>query len=166
MKHQHLKVKGWDISLSKNHCITISIHNISSIHIFIKIQQSLGSHDHFWPFNQLLALAFLNLHRNVKNQYISSVNFWDTFSFRVQWQDWPQPFLTMATQTNLWSTFNFLWICINMEKVRSFYLLILQIQTILESCHQTSHTHFFVWICTRKQKSVDFICSFLRYSQF
>ena len=50
---QPLKVKGYDISVTKNYCITISIQIISSIHkIILKIQQILGSpelkyHYHF-----------------------------------------------------------------------------------------------------------------------
>ena len=43
---QHLKVKEYDISLTKIYHITISIKISSSIHIFIhKIRQVLGSHE-------------------------------------------------------------------------------------------------------------------------
>ena len=48
MNHLHLKVKGKDISLPKNYCITISIQKI-----ILKIHQILGSrekgHCNFWP---------------------------------------------------------------------------------------------------------------------
>ena len=41
----HLKVKE-DISLTKNHCITISIQKTSSIHkLIFKMQQILASHE-------------------------------------------------------------------------------------------------------------------------
>ena len=55
MHPQHLKVKEYDISLTKNYCITIRIQKISSIHkLILKIQQVLGSHEleghgHFGP---------------------------------------------------------------------------------------------------------------------
>ena len=42
---QHLKVKEWGISLTKNYCITINIKIISSIHVFILKIQVLGSHE-------------------------------------------------------------------------------------------------------------------------
>ena len=53
--HWHLKVKDkeYNVGLTKNHCITVSMQKISSIHKFIrKIQQTLGSqeligHAHF-----------------------------------------------------------------------------------------------------------------------
>ena len=32
-----------------------------------------------------------------------------------------------------------------MQKTSLFHLLVLQIQSILESCHQTGHTHFWPW---------------------
>ena len=66
-----------------------------------------------------------------------------------------------------------------MQSVYIFYLFILQIQSILESHHQTGHTHF--WPCSLQKfsisfnlceiipackKSVSSISSFLRYSQF
>ena len=97
MDPQHLKVEEWDISLTRNYCITIKIQIISSIHIFIlKIQQILGScelkgHYHFWQSPP-------------KNHWI---NFWlswicssmlETANFRVLWPDWPYPFLTTPTQ--------------------------------------------------------------------
>ena len=51
---QHLKVKEQDISLTKNCCTTVSIHEISSIHKFaFKIQHILGS-------DELKAMAILD----------------------------------------------------------------------------------------------------------
>ena len=46
--------------------------------------------------NQLL--AFSNLDHHAKNKFISFIYSWDTLSFRVLWQDWPDPFLAMSTQ--------------------------------------------------------------------
>ena len=57
----------------------------------------------------------------------------------------------------------FLWICINMQKLSSLHLLIIQIQSISKSLHMTGHTHFwpyqplklsyyFSWNCTSMQK--------------
>ena len=43
----HLKVKDieYDVGLTKNYCITVSMQKISSIHkVIFKIQQILGSH--------------------------------------------------------------------------------------------------------------------------
>ena len=45
MEPRHLKAKRYDISLTKNYCITISIQKISSVDKFmLKIQQILGFH--------------------------------------------------------------------------------------------------------------------------
>ena len=42
----HLKVKEYDISLTKNYCVTISIKKTSSIHKFVlKVQQILESRE-------------------------------------------------------------------------------------------------------------------------
>ena len=78
----------------------------------------------------------------------------------------------MPSQIN----FEFLWICINMQKISLFRLFILQIQSILESHHQTGHAHFL--LCPSQNFQLSFIlheffpacntsghyiCSFLRY---
>ena len=39
-------------------------------------------------------LAFLNLCQNVKTQFISSPDSYDTVNFESHDQDWPHPFLT------------------------------------------------------------------------
>ena len=44
-------------------------------------------------FDQLL--IFVNLYQHAKNQFIPSVHFSDTVSFKVPQHDWPQTFLTM-----------------------------------------------------------------------
>ena len=57
MEPHHLKVKDtkWEISLTKNYCISINMQKISPIlKFFGKIQQILRSHElksrtHFWP---------------------------------------------------------------------------------------------------------------------
>ena len=113
-----------------------------------------------------------------KKSVISYVHFWDTVSFKVSWPDWPHPFMTMPTQKK----FDQLLISLNLyqyAKNQFFHLFILQIQSILETCHQTGHTHF--WLSQPKnfqstfdlhefvpacKKSVNSICSFFRYSQF
>ena len=44
----HLKVKDmeYDVSLTKNHCITVRMQKISSIYLLIlKVQQILGLHE-------------------------------------------------------------------------------------------------------------------------
>ena len=59
--------------------------------------------------------------------------------------------------------------CINMQKISSFHLLLLETQPILESCDQTNHTYFwpcptktflifflFMWICINMQKIMLF----------
>ena len=79
MDLQHLKDKEWDISLTRNYCIMVSMHIISSIHIFtLKIPQILGSHPFMTrPTQKLLnqLLAFMNLYQHAKNQSIQSVHF-------------------------------------------------------------------------------------------
>ena len=71
-----------------------------------------------------------------------------------------------------------MWLHINMQKTSyTFHLFILQIQSILQSHHQTSCTHFwpyqaqkvsiiFCEIVPACKKSVSSVSSFLRYSQF
>ena len=91
-----------------------------------------------------------------KNDFISSAHFW------ALWPDWTHLFLNMHTQKN----FDF---CDHASTCKKsdylFHLLILQIQSILESHHQNGHTHFwprsfftmstpiFVWNCTSMQKN-------------
>ena len=97
----NLKVKGLDIHVTKNCCITINIQKISSIHKFnLKVTRTKRPCQFLMPnqksFSQLS--AFLNLYQNAKNQFTPSVHFWDTVNFRVMWPDWPRPFLIMHTQ--------------------------------------------------------------------
>ena len=40
-------------------------------------------------------LIFLDLHQHAKNQLILSIYSLDLINFRVQWPDWPDPFLTI-----------------------------------------------------------------------
>ena len=115
---RHLKVNDieYGVGLTKNHCITVSVQKISSIHnVILKIQQILGSHElnghtHFLTtptqksLNQLL--AFLNLQQHAKNRFIPSIHSWDTVNFRALRPDWPHPFLSMPTQELFSSTFN------------------------------------------------------------
>ena len=82
-----------------------------------------------------------------KNQFLSSVHFWDTVNFRFPWWDWPAIF-DHVCQKKFDQLFN-LWICINMCKINLFQLFILQIQPISEFLHQTGHTHF--WPCPSKK---------------
>ena len=92
----HLKVKDteYNVGLTKNYCITVSMEKSSSIHKLI--WQVLGSHElngNAQTQKSLkLLLAFLNLHQHAK--------------------------------------------------ISSFHQFILEIQSILESCDQTGHTHF------------------------
>ena len=86
---RHLKGKRYDIHLTKNYCITISIQKINWIHKFnLKIQQILGSHElkghgHFRP--RPPKNFWLNFYHSwictTNNQLIPSVHFWDTVNF-------------------------------------------------------------------------------------
>ena len=97
----HLKVKDteYNVGLTKNYCITVSMEKSSSIHKLI--WQVLGSHElngNAQTQKSLkLLLAFLNLHQHAKNQFIPSTHSWDTVNFRVLWPGWPHPSLTMPT---------------------------------------------------------------------
>ena len=57
----HLKIKDieYDVGLTKNYCIIVSIQKISSIHtLILKIQQILGSHElNKWPHLFLTMLS-------------------------------------------------------------------------------------------------------------
>ena len=84
---------------------------------------------------------------NQLNSYTQSAD------FRVSWSKWPLPFLTIPPK-NQWNNFELYWICICRQKISSFHLLILEIQSILESCDQTRHTHF--WPCPPKKILINF----------
>ena len=122
---------------------------ISSIHKFIfKMQEILG----FYELT-LILLAFLNFYKDAKNRFIWSVYFWDTVNFRVPWPDKPHPFLTMPTQ----KFFDQLLIFVNLyqhAKKQFFHLFVLEIQSILESRDQITHTNF--WLCLTKTFLTNF----------
>ena len=82
-------------------------------------------------------LIFVNLHQYARNQSIPSVHSSDTVNFRVLSPHWPHPFLTMPTP----KTFNHLLVCISLYQ-HAKNMFILQIQSILESCHQTGFNTF------------------------
>ena len=78
---------------------------------------------------------------------------------------------------NHWRNVWLSWICINMEKLNLFHLYVLEIQSVLESCDQSHHTHFwpyppkrflvkFLSICMNMQKSGNFINFFWRYNWY
>ena len=99
-----LKVKDieYDVGLTKNYCITVSIQKISSIHKFI--QQILGSHEpndhtHFWP----RPLP----QKNHWNNFLLS---WICTNFRVLWPDWPHLFLAK----HIWKFYDQLLIYVNL----------------------------------------------------
>ena len=95
----HLKVKDteYNVGLTKNYCITVSMEKSSSIQKLI--WQVLGSHelnDNAQTQKSLkLLLAFLNLHQHAKNKFIPSTQSWDRVNFRVLQPGWPHPSLTM-----------------------------------------------------------------------
>ena len=116
----HLKVKDieYNVGLTKNYCITVSMQKISSIHK--PIQQILVSCTER-PCPILITitqkslksiLAFLNLHRHAKNQFIPSTHSGDKDNLRVLWLGWPHPSLTMPTP----KFFNQLLIYVNLYK--------------------------------------------------
>ena len=120
--------------------------------------------------NQLL--AFLNSYQHEK------MTLFHLFNFEPHDQTGHTHFWS-CTPKNFWSAFNF---CDHVSTCKTsvylLHLLILQIQSILESHHQTGHTHF--WPCSfltmithilreivsARKKSGSSISSFLRYSQF
>ena len=81
----HLKVKDieYDVGLTKNNCITVSMQKLSSIHILIlMIQQILGSHElsHLkYIFINSFLIPMTKLATPIFD-YAQSKNFWTTFS--------------------------------------------------------------------------------------
>ena len=150
---RHLKDKEYYISLTKNYCVTISIKIISSIHIFIlKKQQISESHELKKPLpfltsptqkctqkwlNQLL--AFLNLYQHAKNQFVPSVQFWDTVNLESHDQTGHTNFLPCPP-----------------KKISSFQLLILSNKVNFRvSSHDWAHPFLTIptpWTCTSMQK--------------
>ena len=111
----HLKFKDieYNVGLTKNCCIKVSMQKISSIHKLIQQiirSHELNGHAHLvitsTQKSLKLLLAFLNLHQHAKNQFIPSVYSKDTVNFRVLWPGWPHPSLTTPTRKNFWLTFN------------------------------------------------------------
>ena len=82
-----------------------------------------------------------NLYQHAKNQFIPPNHYSDIVNFRAQWPGWSQPFLTMPTKLFL-INFWFMWICINMQKIRLFHWFILKIWLIKKSCNLTHWEHF------------------------
>ena len=109
----HLKVKNieYNVGLTNNYYITVSMQKVSSINKLI--QQILASHE-------------LN----------NSTHCW------------------AGPPKNQWNNFLLSWICTTMQKISSFHQFILEIQPVLESCNQTSHTHF--WPCPSKSFLINF----------
>ena len=91
----HLKVKNieYNVGLTNNYCITVSMQKVSSIHKII--QEILGSHElndytHFWPglpkkhWNNFL-LSWICATK--QRMFISSIHSWDTansLAMRIQ----------------------------------------------------------------------------------
>ena len=120
VENQHLKIKEWDISLTKIITSLLAFRKISSIHkIILKMQQILGSQElkRLWPFLTMSTqkslnqpFAFLNLYQHGKNMFIPSVHFLDTVNLRAPSPDWPHSFFTMPTP----KVSNYFFICMNL----------------------------------------------------
>ena len=54
--------------------------------------------DHALPKIIEITFSFLQFAPEYKISVHSIYHSWDTVSFRVLWQDWPHPFMTMSTQ--------------------------------------------------------------------
>ena len=67
---------------------------------------------------------------------------------------WPHP------PKNNWNSFLLSWICTGIQKISSFHLFIFKIQSVLESCDQTDHTHFCLWP-PKKILSTFNLCEFV-----
>ena len=106
----HLKVKNieYNVGLTNNYCITVSMQKVSSIHKLI--QQILGSHElndhaHFWPdppknhWNKFLLSWICTTMQKISSflQFILEIY---TASFRDLWSDWPHPFLATPIKKN------------------------------------------------------------------
>ena len=117
-----------------NFCDHVSTYKNSGylLHLFIlKIQPILESHHqsgqtHFWTcLFFTMTYCVWNCTSMQKNQLLRSVLSWDTVNFRVQGPDWLQSFLTMPTN-NFSINFQFLWIYINIQKMRLFHRFALE----------------------------------------
>ena len=95
----HLKFKDirYNVSLTKNYCIIVSMQKISSIlKLIFKIQQISGSSEvsgnaHFSPdLPKIIDITFLNVQQYAKKLVCSIYSFWRP--------DWPHPFLIMPTK--------------------------------------------------------------------
>ena len=74
-------------------------------------------------------LAFLNLYQHAKNQFIPSVNSWNTVNFGSLWPDWPNPFLTVPTpKTFYFCEFHSNWV--NIRLLHQFALEIVDLKIL------------------------------------
>ena len=98
------------------------------------------------PIQRLLnqLLAFLNFYQYTKNQFISSVDFWD----KKSWSDWPQSILTMPTPQN----FQYL-ICVNLYRyVKNQLIPSVHSRNIFNFRARDEFGHIYFW---PSQKSFD-----------
>ena len=82
-------------------------------------------------------LIFVNLHQHANNHLAQSAHSRDTVNFRVLRPYWTHAFLSMPNQ----NIFNQLLIFVHLYQ-HAKNMFILQIQSILESCHQTGLNTF------------------------
>ena len=78
----------------------------------------------------------MNLHHHTKSQFIPSIHSWDTANFGVPWPDWTHPSQIFLIN------FLFMWICINMQKIRLFHWFVLKIRLIKKSYNLIDWEHF------------------------
>ena len=102
---QHLKVKEYNISLTKNYCITINIKIISFIHIFIFKIQVLGSHElkshcHLWQGTLKNDLI------NFQLSFICASMQKSGYIFQSPKTRLATPIFDHANPINFWSAFN------------------------------------------------------------
>ena len=136
--------------------------SVYSIYSFLK-KSNLESHeqtakpilDHAHRKKFSSAFNFLWICINMqKNQFFPSVHLSDTVNYRVPSPDWPHPFLTIPTQKSIYQLLTFCESVSTWKKISLPYLFILQIQSVLESHHQTGHTYF--WPCQFQRFSITF----------
>ena len=159
----HFKVKDieYNVSLTKNYCLTVSMQKISWIHkLTFKKQQNLESyelngHGHFLPCQPInYGNNFLLSWDSISMQNISSFHL---FILEIQSISESHDQIGHAHPKTFWPDFNLCELASTWKKVRLFLWLVLEIQLIKKSCNLngwvfwpiSQELHFYKYkICT------------------
>ena len=95
--------------------------------------------DHAHPKIIEQIFSFPDLYQHAENQFILSVNFWDTVNFKVLSPQWPDLFLTMNTPKIFKAPLNF---CRSVSTCKKTVILSVHSKHLLISINLYQHAKF------------------------